>query len=101
MVLPVDKGKVTIVMDKQSYLDKYQELLKYGKTYQKLKWDPTSNYQDKFKEALWDLKVRGVITIKMHWYLFPITDQPAHLYGLPKVRKATMPLCPIVSSILL
>ena len=67
---------VTVVMFTQSYLDKGQELLKDGKTYQKLKRDPTSNYQEKFKEDLWDLKVGGVITYKMHHDLFPTTDQP-------------------------
>ena len=34
MVLPVDKGRVTVVMGKQSYRDKCQELLNDGKTYQ-------------------------------------------------------------------
>ena len=74
-------------------------LLKDEKTYKKLKRDPTLNYQDKFKEALWDLKVRGVIPDKMHSDLFPTTDQPPRFYGVPKVHKATMPLQPIVSSI--
>ena len=99
MVLPADKGRVTVVMDKQSYLDKCQELLKDEKTYKKLKRDPTSNYQDKFKEALWDLKVRGVISDKMYHDLFPNTDQQPFFYGLLKVHKITMPLWPIVSSI--
>ena len=35
MVLPADKGRVIVVIDKQSYLDKCQELLKYEKTYKK------------------------------------------------------------------
>ena len=79
MVLPADKGRVTVVMDKQSYLDKCQELLRDEKTYKKLKRDPTSNYQDKFKESLWDLKVHGVISDTMHRDLFPTTDQPASM----------------------
>ena len=94
MTLPADKGRGTVVMDKEHYLDKYQERLKDGKTYQKLKRDPISNYQHKFKEALSDLKVHVVITDKMHRDLFL-----THFYGLPKVHKATMPLRPIVSSI--
>ena len=94
MVLPVDKGRMAVV------LDKCQELLKDGKTYQKLKWDLTSKYQDKFKEALSDLKVHGVITNKIHHDLFPTTDQPSHFYGLQKVNKAAMPLWPIVFSLM-
>ena len=37
IVLPADKGRVTVVMDKQSYVDKCQELLGDGKPYQQLK----------------------------------------------------------------
>ena len=95
IVLPADKGRVTVVMDKQSYLDKCQGLLKDEKIYKKLKQDLTSNYQDTFMEALWDLKVCGVISDKMHHGLFPTTDHPPpppHFYELPKVHKATMPL---------
>ena len=44
-----DKGRVTVVMDKQNYLDKCQDLLKDKKTYKNLKRNLTSNYQDKFK----------------------------------------------------
>ena len=79
MLLPAYKGRVTVVMDKQTYLDKCRELLKDGKTYKKLKQDLTSNYQDRFKEALWDRKVRGVISDKMHCDLFPTTE----VYILP------------------
>ena len=32
MLLTADKGRVTVVIDKQSYLDKCQELLKNEKT---------------------------------------------------------------------
>ena len=37
IVLRMDKGRVTVVMDKQSYPDKCKNLLKDDKTYQKLK----------------------------------------------------------------
>ena len=66
--------------------------------YQTLKWDPTANYQAKFKETLGDLKVSEVITNRMHRDLFPTNDQPPCFYGFSKVHKATMPLWPILSS---
>ena len=96
MVLPAYNGRVTVVMDNHSYQDKCQELLMDEKTYKKLKWDPTSNYQDTFKEAMYDLKVRGDIYDKMDCDLIPTTDQLPSFYALPKVHKATMPLRPIV-----
>ena len=37
MVFAADKRRVTVVMDKQSYLDKCRELLNDGERYQKLK----------------------------------------------------------------
>ena len=92
MVLPAYKRRVTIVVDKHSYLDRCQELWNDRKTYQKFKRDPTSIYQEKFKEALWDIKVCVVITDKMHGDLFPATEHPPRFYRFPKVHKATIPL---------
>ena len=49
MVLPADKGRVTVVMKKEEYLEKCYNLLKDEKTYLKLK-------RDKFVDALQGLK---------------------------------------------
>ena len=60
MVLPADKSQMTVVM-KEEYVEKCKLLLKDEKTYQKLNWDPTSKYKDKFVEVLQDLKDTEVI----------------------------------------
>ena len=54
-------GTGMIVVMKEEYLDKCNNLLKDEKTYMKLKRDPNNKYKDKFVDALQDLKERGVI----------------------------------------
>ena len=49
MILPADKGRVTVVMNKDDYYEKCNELLRDEKTNQKLKSDPTN----KFKKELY------------------------------------------------
>ena len=41
VILPADKGRVTVVMDKKDYHDKMNELVNDKQTYQELKRDPT------------------------------------------------------------
>ena len=45
------------------------------KTYLKLKRDLTSKYNEKFVDALQDLKHRGVIDKSLYKKLYPTTDQ--------------------------
>ena len=52
---------MTVVMKKEEYLEKYNQLLKNKKIYQKLKRDLTSRYRDKLIEVLKDLKDRNMI----------------------------------------
>ena len=99
MILPADKGRVTVVMDKTEYTNKCNALLSDIKTYKKLKLDPTSKYKKEIVSALKGLKDRKIITTDLHRNLYPTVDQPPRFYGLPKVHKAGTPLRPIVSSI--
>ena len=77
MVLPADKGRVTVVMKKEEYLERCNNLLKDEKTYLKLKREASSKYRDKFVDALQDLKERGVIDKGLCKKLYQTTDQPA------------------------
>ena len=45
IILPADKGQVTVVMDKTDYLDKMDALVKDKQTYQELKHNPTPAIQ--------------------------------------------------------
>ncbi len=61
MILPADKGRVTVVMNKPDYYEKCYILLRDEKTYQKLKSDRTQKFLKQFVSALKDLKDRKVI----------------------------------------
>ena len=45
LVLPADKGKATVVMDKADYDDKMQEMLSDKGTYKPLDRDPTASLE--------------------------------------------------------
>ena len=47
MVLPADKGKATVVMDKEDYEKKVKDMLSDERTYLKLDNDPTLKYRKK------------------------------------------------------
>ena len=66
MILPADKGRVTVVMKKSEYQEKCEHLLNDEKTYKKLKGDPTRKYKAELGNVLRDLKDRKIITPDLH-----------------------------------
>ncbi|XP_068739082.1 uncharacterized protein [Montipora capricornis] len=99
MILPADKGRVIVVLNKEEYHTKCQAILSDTNTYKKLKADPTSRYKKEFATALRDLKDRKVIDYALHSKLYTTCDQTTRFCGLPKIYKVNCPLRPIVSSI--
>ena len=98
-ILPADKGRVTVVMNKKEYENKCKQLLGDEKTYKRLKGDLTRKFKGEIVSILKDFKERKVITPELHKKLYPTVDQPPRFYGLPKVHKINTALRPIVSSI--
>ena len=99
MILPADKGRITVIMNKSEYEEKCEQLLKEEKTYKKLKGDPTRKYKMELGNVLKELKDSKKLTPGLHKKLYPTVDQPPRFYGLPKVHKKNTPMRPIVSSI--
>ena len=97
VILPVDKGRVTVVMDKTVYYDKMDALVNDKQTYQILKRDPTPALQRKLNSKLLDLKKTDAIDIQRYNRLRCRVPQPPKLYGLPKLHKPNIPMRPIVS----
>ena len=64
VILPADKGRVTVVMDKTDYYDKMDTLVNDKQTYEELKRDPTPSLQRKLNSKLLDLKKTDVIDIQ-------------------------------------
>ena len=96
VILPADKGNATVVMNKDDYRHKIQELLDEN-TYKKLKKDPTKKLERTISEKLKSLESKG--ETKLRSKLAPQNSYLPQLYGLPKLHKKNIPLRPIVSSI--
>ena len=99
LILPADKGRMTVVMDKTDYHDKMDELLNDKQTYEVLKRDPTPALQRKLNSKLLQLKKADANDIPRYNRLRCPVSQPAKLYGLPKLHKPNFPMGPIVRSV--
>ncbi|XP_072048674.1 uncharacterized protein [Amphiura filiformis] len=98
-IIPADKGRATVVIDKTVYEEKALALLSDDNVYSKLKKDPTQIFQARLVKLLKELKDCGTIDSKTYWKLYPTVCDIPKFYGLIKVHKAGAPLRPIVSSI--
>ena len=94
VILPADKRRVTVVMDKTDYYDKMDTLVNDKQTYEELKRDPTPSLQRKLNSKLLDLKKTDVIDIQRYNRLKCRVPQPPKLYGLPKLHKPNIPIDP-------
>ena len=59
LVLPADKGKATVVMNRADYDDKIDQMLKDENTYQLLKKDPTASLEKQMNSRLLHLVRMG------------------------------------------
>ena len=97
VILPADKGRVPVVMDRTDYHDKMNELVNDKQTYEELKRDLTQALQRKLSSKLVKLKKTDAIDIRRYYRLRCPVPQPPKLYGLPKLHKPNIPMRPIVS----
>ena len=98
MILTADKGVSIVVIDKEKYISKTEELLRQP-TYKTIPTDPTNKYKNKLITLLKNIKTKGGIDEVTYRRLYSTEASPPKFYGLPKVHKTGMPLRPIVSSI--
>ncbi|XP_078355921.1 uncharacterized protein LOC144640707, partial [Oculina patagonica] len=97
VILPADKGRVTVVMDKTDYYHKMDALVNDKQTYEVLKRDPTPALQRKLNNKLLTLKKTDAFDNQRYYRLRCSVPQPPKLYGLPKLHKPGIPMRPIVS----
>ena len=98
VIVPADKGKATVVMDRQDYDTKMKAVLQDGK-YQTLRRDPTVKVENRIASTLKSLRNNGHIDDKLCDYLMPRYTTSPQMYGLPKIHKEDIPMRPIVSTI--
>ena len=96
IILPADKGRATVVLDKEDYIKKCNEHLTSG-PYTKLKKDPTSSVVSKVTKKLIEVRDNNLIEQQKYFKLKPTGTQPPRFYGLPKIHKDGTPMQPIVS----
>ena len=97
VILPADKGRVAVVMDKTDYFDKMDALANDKQTYEELKPDPTPALQRKLNSKILTLKKTDAIDTQRYYRLRCSVPQPLKLYGLPELHKPGIPMRPIVS----
>ena len=97
VILTADKGTCLVVMDKEEYINKAQELLKED-SYRIIPEDPTNKQKNKLIQLLKKIKTEGCINEENYKKIYPTGDGIPKFYGLPKFHKAGVSLRPIVSS---
>ena len=96
MILPADKGRATVILDKETYKEKVMVMLSDEKTYTRLDKDPTAKYKRKLVDILARLKSENKITDAQKRYLYPTSETIPRLHCTPKIHKKDVPLRPIV-----
>ena len=97
IILPADKGRMTVVTNKSDYIDKANNLLQDPMTYQPLKSDPGKTTLNHINKKLKSLKKQEKIDENTYKQIRPNDAITAKIYGSPKIHKENIPLRPIVS----
>ncbi|KAM7299383.1 uncharacterized protein ISCGN_019949 [Ixodes scapularis] len=95
VILPADKGNVTVVMDRTDYEEKVHALLN-TKAYIMLPKDPTSKIQGTLNKALYAVFNKYPEFRALYLSLICRNGSTPAFYGLPKTHKCGIPLRPIV-----
>ncbi|XP_060537265.1 uncharacterized protein LOC132708734 [Cylas formicarius] len=99
VVSRADKGNVTVIMSKDTYIQKSNEILMDRTYYERLRCDPTSTYQQKANKLVKSLKDQKQLTHEVAKTLNIYNQTCPKFYGLPKIHKPQLSLRPIISSI--
>ena len=97
IILPADKGRTKVVMDRTDYANKANDLLQDKNTYKKTWQEPDKNNHSRINNKLKSLKDQQKLENKTYLKIRPSDATTARFYGLPKIHKPNMPLRPIVS----
>ena len=96
VILPADKVRSTVILNREDYLEKCMDHINNGR-YQLLKKIPTTKIKARTLKQLKVLKDNEFIDNKLFYHLKP-TDSPApRFYGQLKMHEPGVPVRPIVS----
>ena len=85
-ILPADKGRATVIMDKDDYETRVKEMLDDVKTYGKLNKDPTQRFKKKLVSILTRLKNEEKLSDQQYRHLYPTSEVVPHMYCSPKIQ---------------
>ena len=83
IILTADKGVSLVVMDREEYVRKAQELLDQPE-YKSIPNDPTTRYKNKLISILKSIKAEGGMNEVIYRRLYPTGASSPKFYGLPK-----------------
>ena len=103
IIVPADKGRCLVIMNKLEYIygmeeKGMEEKLKDKKTYKQIKEDPTKEIQGKLIDKLQIMRDNNEIEEKLYKKLYPNKTQIPIMYGQPKIHKQGNPLREIVDA---
>lgn len=90
-----DKGNVTLIMNRDFYNEKIEQLLNDKKTYEKIK-NPTNYIQTILNNMVDDLWCGSKIDDKTRKFLKCNNGLPPKFYGLIKTHKIDYPIRPVI-----
>ena len=98
LVVSADKGAKTVVMDRDNYIAKGNDMLSDNHTYKKINRDPLQSLETKTNKFLLSLKRMNYINDTLYNSLVTKNPNLSRCYFLPKVHKEGVPLRPIISA---
>lgn len=94
-----DKGNTTVVLKKDTYINKVESLLLDRNSYEIVKKNPAKKIENELNNILKRWLKKDYITKKEYWTLHSSDSNLPRSYGLPKIHKDNVPFRIIVSSV--
>ena len=96
VILPADKGRSTVTLNREDYLEKCMDHIN-NDPYQLLKKDRATKIKTKTLKQSKILRDSKLIDNKLYYYLKPTDSHAPRFYSQPNIHKPGVPIRPIVS----
>ncbi|CAF3273243.1 unnamed protein product [Rotaria socialis] len=90
LITKPDKGRGVVILNRNDYIQKLEQILSDSTKFKLLDKDPTSSRENALTALLRQMKNEEYLTENQYRYIKPVNSIPARLYGLPKVHKITI-----------
>nr|VZI50128.1 unnamed protein product [Spirometra erinaceieuropaei] len=97
VIVPSDKGRATVVLDKSEYVAKAQQLINDNRSYKVIDSDPKKALVGKINKSLNQMRNENAISEKDWRQMKPQDAALVRFYGFPKIHKPNVSLRPIVA----